>query len=230
MRWDHPRRGYIAPSDFIPIAEETGLIDELGKWVMHTACAQTRAWSQLGKGDIRIAVNLSGRQFYGGDLPAIVGQILASTGLESRHLEVELTESMVMKDPKITLASLMELKEMGVSIAVDDFGTGYSSLAYLKKYPLDVLKIDRRFVRDIALDSDDAAIALAIIAMAKSLGMTVIGEGVETVQQLAFLRDNGCDQVQGYLMGRPAAAAEAEKYFGVSLPMADLSGKRKAAD
>ncbi len=212
-RWNHPQRGFIPPSDFIPVAEEAGLIDKLSQWVMQTACAQARAWRQQGAGEVRMAVNLSARQFYAGDLARVVADVLASTGLPSRLLEVELTEGMVMKDPKVTLTALEALKEMGVSIAVDDFGTGYSSLAYLKKYPLDVLKIDRSFVHDIATDPDDAAIARAIIVMAKSLGMVVIGEGVETEQQLAFLQKNGCDQVQGYLLARPACASEAEKYL-----------------
>lgn len=213
VRWNHPQRGFIPPSDFIPVAEEAGLIDRLGEWVMQTACAQARAWCQQGAGEIRVAVNLSPRQFYAGALARVVADVLVSTGLPSRLLEVELTEGMVMKDPKVTLAELEALKEMGVSIAVDDFGTGHSSLAYLKKYPLDVLKIDRSFVNDIATDPDDAAIARAIIVMAKSLGMAVIGEGVETGQQLTFLQENGCDQVQGYLPGRPVCAREAEKYL-----------------
>jgi diguanylate cyclase (GGDEF)-like protein/PAS domain S-box-containing protein len=225
VRWNHPQRGYISPSDFIPVAEEAGLIDKLSEWVMRTACAQARAWSRQGAGEVRMAVNLSARQFYAGDLASVVADVLASTGCESRLLEVELTESMVMKDPKITLAALEALKEMGVSIAVDDFGTGYSSLAYLKKYPLDVLKIDRSFVRDIATDPDDAAIAKAIIAMAKSLGMTVIGEGVETSQQLAFLRESGCDQVQGYLLARPDSASEVEKFLHGRVLMTSLLRK-----
>jgi diguanylate cyclase (GGDEF)-like protein/PAS domain S-box-containing protein len=225
VRWNHPQRGYISPSDFIPVAEEAGLIDKLSEWVMRTACAQARAWSRQGAGEVRMAVNLSARQFYAGDLASVVADVLASTGFESRLLEVELTESMVMKDPKITLAALEALKEMGVSIAVDDFGTGYSSLAYLKKYPLDVLKIDRSFVRDIATDPDDAAIAKAIIAMAKSLGMTVIGEGVETSQQLAFLRESGCDQVQGYLLARPVSASEVEKFLHGRVLMTSLLRK-----
>ncbi|TCK17028.1 response regulator receiver modulated diguanylate cyclase/phosphodiesterase [Thiogranum longum] len=221
VRWNHPQRGFISPSDFIPVAEEAGLIDGLSRWVMHTACAQARAWSQQGAGEVRMAVNLSARQFYAGNLAHVVADVLASTGLPSRLLEVELTEGMVMKDPKVTLDALEALKGMGVSIAVDDFGTGYSSLAYLKKYPLDVLKIDRSFVRDIATDPDDAAIARAIIVMAKSLGMVVIGEGVETEQQLAFLRENGCDQAQGYLMARPASAGDAEKYLRGHLLITD---------
>jgi diguanylate cyclase (GGDEF)-like protein len=213
LRWNHPQRGFIPPADFIPIAEETGLIGIIGEWVMQTACAQVKSWQIEGKGQIRIAVNISSRQFYDDSLGGGVAEILATTGLESRYLELELTESMVMKDPKITISSLSVLKEMGVSIAVDDFGTGYSSLAYLKKYPLDVLKIDRSFVRDIATDADDAAIVRAIIAMAKSLGMSVVGEGIETQQQLEFLKQNGCDVVQGYLLGKPAPADEAETFL-----------------
>jgi predicted signal transduction protein with EAL and GGDEF domain len=214
LRWNHPQRGFIAPTDFIPVAEEAGLIDTLGEWVLRTACSQVKAWSSEGKGNVRIAVNLSSRQFYDGTLAATVAAILADTGFESRNLELELTESMVMKNPKVTISSLHQLKDMGIAISVDDFGTGYSSLAYLKKYPLDILKIDRSFVRDIATDPDDAAIVSAIIAMAKSLELTVIGEGIETHQQLEFLRDNGCDVVQGYLFGKPAPADEVVAMLG----------------
>ena len=229
LRWNHPQRGFIPPSDFIPIAEEAGLIGILGEWVMQTACAQVKAWQVEGKGQVRIAVNISSRQFYDNKLTRIVAGILATTGLESKRLELELTESMVMKDPKITISSLSALKEMGVSIAVDDFGTGYSSLAYLKKYPLDVLKIDRSFVRDIATDPDDAAIVGAIIAMAKSLGMSVIGEGIETQQQLEFLQQNGCDIVQGYLLGKPVPADEAEAFLKNHSQVAHLR-KKQAID
>lgn len=229
LRWNHPQRGFIPPSDFIPIAEEAGLIGILGEWVMRTACAQVKAWQVEGKGQAGIAVNISSRQFYDNKLTRMVAEILATTGLESKHLEVELTESMVMKDPKITISSLSALKEMGVSIAVDDFGTGYSSLAYLKKYPLDVLKIDRSFVRDIATDPDDAAIVGAIIAMAKSLGMSVIGEGIETQQQLEFLKQNGCDIVQGYLLGKPVPADEAEAFLENHSQVAHLR-KKQAID
>ena len=229
LRWNHPRRGFIPPADFIPIAEDTGLIGMIGEWVMQTACAQVKTWQIEGKGQVKIAVNISSRQFYDDSLTRVVAGILAATGLESRYLELELTESMVMKDPKVTIASLAALKEMGVSIAVDDFGTGYSSLAYLKKYPLDVLKIDRSFVRDIATDPDDAAIVRAIIAMAKSLGMSVIGEGIETQQQLEFLKHNGCDVIQGFLLGKPVPADEAEAFLGNNFPVANLR-KRQAVD
>ena len=209
VRWRHPQHGFIAPTDFIPVAEETGLIGVLGEWVMRTACAQLKAWHTEGMTDLRIAVNLSARQFYEGQLVPAIGRILAAAGLASKYVELELTESMIMKDPKITTSSLNELKEMGVSIAVDDFGTGYSSLSCLKKFPIDVLKIDRSFVRDVATDADDAAIARTIIAMAKTLAMRVVGEGVEDIQQLEFLRNNGCDVVQGYLLAKPAPADEA---------------------
>jgi diguanylate cyclase (GGDEF)-like protein/PAS domain S-box-containing protein len=219
VRWEHPRLGFVPPVEFIPVAEEAGLIGRLGEFVMRTACRQAKAWSTRGAGEVRIAVNLSGRQFYDGSLTKAVAETLAETGLEAHRLELELTESMVMKDPKITVASLHELKEMGVTISVDDFGTGYSSLAYLKRYPLDTLKIDRSFVRDIATDPDDAAITNAIIAMAKSLGLRVVGEGVETIQQLEFLIDKGCDVAQGYLLGEPAPAATAEAMLGESFAL-----------
>jgi EAL domain-containing protein (putative c-di-GMP-specific phosphodiesterase class I) len=186
-------------------------------------------WQSAGKGQVGIAVNISRRQFYDDNLANVVAEILAATGLESRYLELELTESMVMKDPKITTSSLSVLKEMGVSIAVDDFGTGYSSLAYLKKYSLDVLKIDRSFVRDIATDPDDAAIVGAIIAMAKSLDMNVIGDGIETQEQLESLKQNGCDVVQAYLMGKPAPADEGEAFLKNYSSIAYLA-KKQAID
>lgn len=221
VRWEHPRLGFVPPVEFIPVAEEAGLIGRLGEFVMRTACRQAKTWSSKGTGEVRIAVNLSGRQFYDGSLTQDVAEILAETGLAAHRLELELTESMVMKDPKITVAALHELKEMGVTISVDDFGTGYSSLAYLKRYPLDTLKVDRSFVRDIATDPDDAAITTAIIAMAKSLGLRVVGEGVETLQQLEYLIDNGCDIAQGYLLGKPAPAESAEAMLGESLVLRD---------
>ena len=204
VRWMHPQHGFIAPTDFIPVAEETGLIGVLGEWVMRTACTQLNAWHGEGMADLRIAVNLSARQFYDGQLVGAIEKTLGAIGLAATYVELELTESMIMKDPKITAASLNELKDMGMSIAVDDFGTGYSSLSSLKKFPIDVLKIDRSFVRDVATDPDDAAIARTIIAMAKTLGMRVVGEGVEDIAQLEFLSDNGCDIVQGYFMAKPA--------------------------
>jgi predicted signal transduction protein with EAL and GGDEF domain len=226
VRWEHPRLGFVPPVEFIPVAEEAGLIGRLGEFVMRTACRQAKAWSAQGAGEVRIAVNLSGRQFYDGSLTKVVAEILAETGLEAHRLELELTESMVMKDPKITVASLHELKQMGVTISVDDFGTGYSSLAYLKRYPLDTLKVDRSFVRDIATDPDDAAITNAIIAMAKSLGLRVVGEGVETIQQLEFLMDKGCDVAQGYLLGEPAPAATAEAMLGESFALEQRKNKQ----
>lgn len=226
VRWNHPQRGFISPVEFIPVAEESGLIGRVGELVMRTACAQVKAWSSEGKSDVRIAVNLSSRQFYDDRLANNVANVLADTGLEARRLELELTESMVMKDPKITVSSLNQLKEMGVSISVDDFGTGYSSLAYLKRYPLDVLKIDRSFVRDIATDPDDAAIANAIIAMAQSLGLNVVAEGVETSEQLEFLCRNGCNIAQGYFLGKPVPADEAETWLGKKFTVAFDGEKR----
>jgi EAL domain-containing protein (putative c-di-GMP-specific phosphodiesterase class I) len=229
LRWSHPRRGFVPPVEFISVAEESGLIGRLGECVLRTACAQAKAWNSERKGNVRIAVNLSSRQFYDGGITKTVAEILAETGLEAHSLELELTESMVMKDPKITIASLHQLKEMGVSISVDDFGTGYSSLAYLKRYPLDTLKIDRSFVRDLATDPDDAAIANAIIAMAKSLGLSVVGEGIETSDQLDYLRDNGCNIAQGYLLGRPVPAHEAEAMLDKKL-MTAFSHKKQVVD
>ncbi|MDN2699539.1 EAL domain-containing protein [Janthinobacterium sp. SUN073] len=205
LRWQHPQLGRIAPASFIGLAEEMGLIIPIGDWVLRTACAQARAWQLAGHGPLRLAVNLSARQFKQRNLLHAVAQALAETGLAAAHLELELTESMVMHDVEQATAIMANLKALGVQLSIDDFGTGYSSLAYLRHFPIDVLKIDKTFVSDITHD-DDAAIVRAIISLAHSLRLKVIAEGVETVQQLAFLRQHGCDQMQGYLFSRPLTA------------------------
>ncbi|WP_071079478.1 putative bifunctional diguanylate cyclase/phosphodiesterase [Janthinobacterium lividum] len=202
LRWQHPQLGRIAPASFIGLAEEMGLIIPIGDWVLRTACAQARAWQLAGHGPLRLAVNLSARQFKQRNLLHAVAQALAETGLAAAHLELELTESMVMHDVEQATAIMANLKALGVQLSIDDFGTGYSSLAYLRHFPIDVLKIDKTFVSDITHD-DDAAIVRAIISLAHSLRLKVIAEGVETPQQLAFLRQHGCDQMQGYLFSRP---------------------------
>ncbi|WP_298403379.1 EAL domain-containing protein [Janthinobacterium sp.] len=202
LRWQHPQLGRIAPASFIGLAEEMGLIIPIGDWVLRTACAQARAWQLAGHGPLRLAVNLSARQFKQRNLLHAVAQALAETGLAAAHLELELTESMVMHDVEQATAIMANLKALGVQLSIDDFGTGYSSLAYLRRFPIDVLKIDKTFVSDITHD-DDAAIVRAIISLAHSLRLKVIAEGVETPQQLAFLRQHGCDQMQGYLFSRP---------------------------
>jgi diguanylate cyclase (GGDEF)-like protein/PAS domain S-box-containing protein len=211
LRWQHPQLGRIAPASFIGLAEEMGLIIPIGDWVLRTACAQARAWQLAGHGPLRLAVNLSARQFKQKNLLQAVAQALAETGLAAAQLELELTESMVMHDVEQATAIMRKLKALGVQLSIDDFGTGYSSLAYLRHFPIDVLKIDKTFVSDITHSDDDAAIVRAIISLAHSLRLKVIAEGVETAQQLAFLRQHGCDQMQGYLFSRPLAAPAFEE-------------------
>ncbi|MBI3609120.1 MAG: EAL domain-containing protein [Nitrospirae bacterium] len=205
-RWQHPERGLVSPAQFIPLAEETGLIVPIGEWVLRTACAQTKAWKTTGAGALRITVNLSVRQFRQKNLAEIVGRVLAETGLDPSDLVLELTEGSIMQNVETTIAALRALKTMGVRISIDDFGTGYSSLNYLKRFPVDILKIDQSFVRNITNDPGNAAIATAIVAMAHSLKMEVIAEGVETADELAFLRSLRCDGMQGYLYSKPVAA------------------------
>ena len=208
LRWNHPQHGTIAPSRFIALAEEMGLIMPIGAWVLRAACVQTRAWQLAGLGQLRVAVNLSPRQFTQKGLVQSIAAILEECGLDARHLELEVTESMVMSDVDHAITILRDLKQLGVQIAIDDFGTGYSSLSYLRRFPIDVLKIDQSFVSDIALKEDDAAIVRAIISLAHGLRLKVIAEGVETNEQLEFLREHGCDQVQGFLFSRPVPATE----------------------
>ncbi|MEP6943402.1 MAG: EAL domain-containing protein [Betaproteobacteria bacterium] len=207
VRWRHPELGLIEPGRFIPIAEQTNLILQIGKWVLQTACAQNLAWQDSGIPSIRVAVNVSARQFRA-ELLDTVASALAATGLAPDCLELEITEGLLIEDPKAASEVLSKLKALGVHVAIDDFGLGYSSLSYLKHFPLDSLKIDRGFVRGLSIDPDDAAIARAIIALAHSLELKVVAEGVETTQQLAFLREHKCDVVQGYLYGAPVGAEE----------------------
>ncbi len=210
VRWQHPERGLIPPGDFIPLAEETGFIVPLGEWVLRTACAQNKAWQQAGLPPVRVAVNLSARQFHLG-LVDCVSRVLAETGLEARFLDLEITEGTAMRDPEVTVEVLHQFGEMGIRVSIDDFGSGYSSLSSLKNFPLQSLKIDRGFVRDLASDSNDAAITSAIIAMAHSLKLDVTAEGVETEEQMAFLRQRHCDDFQGFLLARPMPAAALAK-------------------
>jgi diguanylate cyclase (GGDEF)-like protein/PAS domain S-box-containing protein len=202
IRWHHPELGVISPCEFIPLAEETGMIVAIGAWVLRSACAQARAWADAGM-PMRVAVNLSARQFRQGDIANTIENILRDTGLDSRYLEVELTEGMLMEDTDQTSSTLDTLHRMGIQISIDDFGTGYSSLSYLKRLPLDILKIDQSFVRDIHVDANDRSIVTAIVALAHSLNLSVVAEGVETEQQLAFLRQLHCDTIQGFLFGCP---------------------------
>jgi diguanylate cyclase (GGDEF)-like protein len=213
LRWNHPTRGRINPASFIPIAEESGLIGPIGEWVLRTACRQSRAWQAEGLPPMRIAVNLSARQFRQSNLLATVRDILEETNLPAHLLELELTESTVMGDPEESVRTLEALSRMGVHIAVDDFGTGYSSLAYLQRLPLKVLKVDRSFVKDLAHNPQDASIVQSVISMAHSLGLKVIAEGVETGPQLDLLRSLGCDHFQGFLYSTPVSAEEARRFM-----------------
>ena len=206
VRWQHPDLGAVPPAQFIPLAEETGLIVPLGKWVLKTACAQNVAWQREGLPALRMSVNISARQFADEELLADIHAALSETGMPAELLELELTESMVMQDPERATATLNALKRVGVRLAIDDFGVGYSSLAHLKRFPIDTLKVDRSFIRDIPQNSEDRAITEAIIAMGKSLDLTVVAEGVETLEQQTFLREHACDEMQGYYFSRPIAS------------------------
>lgn len=203
VRWRHPEFGVVQPDKFIALADETGLITEIGAWVMEEACAQTRAWHNLGYEHLNIAVNVSAMQFRSADFLSRVRTVLDRTGLNPRYLELEITESAVMQEVDTTILTLRALKELGVRISIDDFGTGYSSLSYLRRFPLDILKIDKSFVRDIPADADDSAIVRAITTLAKTLKLVVQAEGVETEEQADFLRGLACERVQGYFFARP---------------------------
>lgn len=223
VRWQRPGHGIIPPDKFIPIAEENGLIVRLGTWVLKEACRQNRAWQDAGLPKLKVAVNLSARQLRDNAFLALVMQILAETGLDPDYLELELTESALMGDAGDTVCKLLRLKELGISISVDDFGTGYSSLSYLKHLPIDTIKVDRSFVRDIVNDPDDAAIVDAIVAMAHSLKLNVIAEGVETREQLEFLRQRKCQQAQGYYFARPLDPQQFEAFIAQGVSVGDMS-------
>lgn len=223
LRWYHQDFGWVSPTQFIPLAEETDLILAIGEWALRRACAQNLAWQVAGHDPLCVTVNVSGQQFKRTDMVRLVAKVLEETGLNPQHLQLELTESVLMKNVSNTVVKLGELKKQGVSIAVDDFGTGYSSLAYLKRFKLDILKIDQSFVRDIEHNPDDAAIVSAIVSMAHSLGMEVVAEGVENFAQLDFLMQNRCDLIQGYYFSKPLppdefialAAQDLSPYFEV---------------
>ncbi|MDO3376972.1 EAL domain-containing protein [Geoalkalibacter halelectricus] len=208
VRWEHPELGLVPAGDFIPLAEETGLIFPLGEWVLEQACRQNRHWQQEGLVPLRIAVNISGYQLQQKNFIQRIREILAATGMEARYLEIEITETVVMQNPDFAVALLKQLADLGVHIAIDDFGTGYSSLAHLKRFSVNTLKIDKSFMRDVEINATDAAIATAIIAMGNSLKLQVIAEGVETQGQLDFLKKLSCSEMQGYLFSRPLPAAE----------------------
>ncbi len=207
LRWDHPQLGLVPPARFIPIAEDTGLIIPLGEWVLRTACTELVRLHRAGHSHLRMAVNLSGRQLHHAGLVESITNIIRETGIEPSLLELELTESSIMEDAERTVTTLRVLQQMGISLAIDDFGTGYSSLSYLKRFPLTRLKIDRSFIHELPKNSEDAAIVMAIIAMARALRLRVTGEGIETEEQLKFLGQLGCDDMQGFFIARPAPAS-----------------------
>ncbi|MCC6175843.1 MAG: EAL domain-containing protein [Chloroflexi bacterium] len=211
LRWRHPTRGVLGPSEFIPIANETGAIVAIGEWLLRTVCTQWSAWKAGGLSVPRLAVNLSARQFRQPDLSATLRAILAETGVDPAALEVELTEATVLEDGDETIARLTELRDIGIRISIDDFGTGYSSLTYLRQLPVDALKIDRAFVRGVAQNREDRAIVATLIALGRSLQLRVVAEGVETREQLLVLRDQGCHAIQGNVFSRPLAAADVER-------------------
>ena len=211
VRWKHPELGMVSPAQFIPLAEETGLIGPIGDWVLRTACVEARQWITQSASEISVAVNLSARQFAREDLAESITAVLSESGLEPRFLEIEITESTVMYDAKRAARVLQQLKDMGIRVAIDDFGTGYSSLGYLKRFPIDSVKIDRSFILDIPHDHDDVAITRAVIAMAHSLRLKVIAEGVETEEQYQFLRNHDCDEMQGYYFSEPIDGAALER-------------------
>jgi EAL domain-containing protein (putative c-di-GMP-specific phosphodiesterase class I) len=206
VRWQHPQLGLIAPGEFIPLAEDTGLIVPLGEWVMRTACLQNKEWQALGFAPIQMAVNICARQFHDQDLAQTVIRILDETRLSPDHLELELTESSIMQNAEFASGVLSLLKGMGIKISIDDFGTGFSSLASLKRLPIDALKVDKSFVSDVTTDPDAAALVMAIITLAHNLRLKVIAEGVETEEQLRFLHLLRCDEIQGFLFSKPLPA------------------------
>jgi diguanylate cyclase (GGDEF)-like protein len=211
IRWVHPKRGVISPAEFVPLAEECGLIAVIGEWVIREACRQARIWQDAGVPALRISVNLSASQFRESGLVDSIRRALDDAGLQARYLEVELTESAVMTDPEQSVAILEQLSAMGVLVSVDDFGTGYSSMSYLRRFPIDKLKIDRVFINEIASRPEDASIVRAIVSLAHSLSLKVVAEGVETPAQLDFLKAAGCDEYQGYHFSRPLRAADFER-------------------
>jgi diguanylate cyclase len=210
IRWNHPKRGVVSPADFIPLAEDCGLIVTIGEWVIREACRQVKIWQQSGMPSLRVSVNLSASQFRETGLVESIRRALDEQDLKAQYLEVELTESAVMSDPEQSIAILEQLSAMGVLVSVDDFGTGYSSMSYLRRFPIDKLKIDRVFINEIVSRPQDASIVRAIVSLAHSLGLKVVAEGVETAAQLHFVKAAGCDEYQGYLFSRPLPAADFE--------------------
>lgn len=219
VRWPHPVKGFVSPAEFIPVAEETGLILPLGEWVLRTVCEQISVWNQQGLTGFRVAVNLSARQFEN-NVPSLISGLLRTTGVSPSSLALEITEGIAMKNVDQNIRMLNEMRDLGLSISIDDFGTGYSSLAYLKRFPLNTLKIDRSFIRDITTSDDDREITRAIIAMGQNLRLKVLAEGVETEDQLNLLRSSGCDYIQGYYFSKPLPALEVTQFLTSRRPRA----------
>lgn len=213
IRWDHPTKGLIRPNEFIPLAEETGLIVPMGEWVLNEACKQNKKWQKSGFKPMAVAVNFSARQFLQHDLLETVFNVLRETKLDPSFLEIEITENSIMQDTESNIEMLKNLKQKGIKISLDDFGTGYSSLSYLKRFPIDILKIDRSFVKEIETNKEDAAIVKSIIDLAHSLSFNVIAEGVENKKQLDLLKGFNCDQVQGYYISKPSSLYVYEQKF-----------------
>ena len=213
MRWRHPVRGLVPPGLFIPIAEQTGLISRLGEWVMRRACQDLRKLEKMGLDQVRVGVNISPRQFTEPDLVAVIEKIVTDSGINPRNLDLEITESTLMSDPERVMVQLEHLRSHGIHISLDDFGTGFSSLNYLKRFPADTLKIDRSFVIELAENPKDEAIAMTIITLAHSMGMTVLAEGVEQNLQFEVLRRLGCDEVQGYLFSPPLSLEDVTRHL-----------------
>lgn len=227
VRWQNPELGLISPARFIPLAEDTGLIVPIGEWVLRTACKQMKQWHFEGFHQLVLSVNLSGHQFRQQDLSQTVVRIIDDTGFNPKYLELELTESSIMTDAEFAVNALRELKDMGIKICIDDFGTGFSSLGYLKRLPIDILKIDQSFVRDLTKHRDDASLVMAIITLAHNLRLKVIAEGVETEEQLKFLQLLGCDEIQGYLFSMPVPAEEFKELLPGRFGLGDLNDVRR---
>ena len=227
LRWQHPDLGTVAPLRFIPLAEETGLIVPIGRWVLRAACTQNVAWQNLGLAPLNMAVNLTARQLFDENLLTDLTKILADTGMDAHLLELEISESLLMRDVQKTLHIFRGIKAIGVRIAVDDFGIGYSSLASLKQFPLDTIKIDRTFIHDVASVAENKALTEAIIAMGRTLSLTVVAQGVETKEQADFLRQNACDEFQGFYLNKPMPADQMTELLRPQLDTADALSLRR---
>jgi EAL domain-containing protein (putative c-di-GMP-specific phosphodiesterase class I) len=226
IRWVHPTRGLISPGKFIPMAEETGLILPIGAWVLREACLQAKSWKDAGRSPLTVAVNVSVVQFRDEGFLADLFSILRETGLDPRCLELEVTESVVMRDTEASVTILKAVRDTGISVAIDDFGTGYSSLSSLRRFPLDSLKIDQSFLRKVQVAPDDSIIVSAIIGMGRNIGLRVIAEGVETAEELAFLKANDCDEAQGYYFSRPVPAEEFVELLACDYFVFTLTGEK----